>query len=65
MKKNVVGDLVAPKKYEKNWFKRFDLLPRLLCVLLALVVWLLVVNTEHNDQKTPASDQVEITETAS
>lgn len=46
MKKNVIDKLVLPKETPKTWAKRFDLLPRLLCLLLALIIWLLVVNVQ-------------------
>ena len=43
-KKNVVGHMVASKTASKNWFRRLKLLPRLVCLLVAVVIWLLIVN---------------------
>ena len=54
MKKNIVGHMMMPKTSKKTIWERLDLLPRLLCLLLALVIWLLVVNTSRSEQ--PASD---------
>lgn len=48
MKKNIVGHMMAPKETRASRFKRWDLLPRILCLLLALIVWLLIVNVENN-----------------
>ncbi len=28
-----------------SWYRRFDILPAFLCLLLALLLWLVVVNT--------------------
>ena len=64
MKKNIVGHMMAPKVSKKTLWKRLDLIPRLLCLLLALLVWLLVANAK-NDEK-PAdngADQVVAWET--
>ena len=41
-KKNVVGHMTASKKSTKGWFQKLNLLPRLLCLLLAVVIWLCV-----------------------
>lgn len=46
MKKNIVGHMTMPKESKMTKFKRLDLFPRLLCILLALLVWLLVVNVQ-------------------
>lgn len=46
MKKKIVGHMMMPKENKMTKFKRLDLLPRLLCILIALLVWLLVVNVQ-------------------
>lgn len=56
MKKNVIDKLVEPKESPKTWSKRIDLLPRLLCLLLALVIWLLVVNVQSEVKEDPNVD---------
>ena len=37
--------------------KKLDLLPRLLCILLALIVWLLVVNVQDLKKGTEPLNQ--------
>ena len=41
-KKNVIGHMTVSKKSTKNWFQRLDVLPRVLCLVLAVVIWLCV-----------------------
>ena len=41
-KKNVIGHMTVSKNSNKNWFQRLNLLPRLLCLLLAVLIWLCV-----------------------
>ena len=45
-KKNIVGHMMLPKESAGNALKRWQILPRLLCLLLAVLIWLLVVNVE-------------------
>ena len=40
--KNVIGHMAAPKHFSKGWFRKLDLLPRFLCLLLAVMIWLCV-----------------------
>lgn len=44
MKKNVVGHMVATKDKTTGRLRRWDVLPRLICLLLALVIWLAITN---------------------
>ena len=46
MKKNVVGHMMTPKVSKKTKFKSLGIFSRLLCLLIAIVVWLLVVNIQ-------------------
>ncbi|MBQ9761008.1 MAG: hypothetical protein IJW16_06640 [Clostridia bacterium] len=62
MKKNIVGNMIAPKKAEKRILKRLDLVPRLLCLILALIVWLLVVNLHETKPENQTEDLAGITE---
>lgn len=48
MKKNAIGHMVAPKESAGSKIRRWNLLPRLLCLLLAVLFWLLVVNVKRN-----------------
>lgn len=51
MKKNVVGHMMAAKEPVKAKLRRWDLIPRLLCLLLALLIWLLIVNLNDKNDK--------------
>jgi type II secretory pathway component PulL len=42
MKRNIVRDLTAPKGTQKSWAKRWDIVPRVICLFLALLIWLAV-----------------------
>ncbi len=48
MKKNAIGHMVAPKESAGSKIRRWNLLPRLLCLLLAVLFWLLIVNVKQN-----------------
>ena len=56
MKKDVVGHMMAPKVSKKTKLKRLNLFSRFLCLLIAIVVWLLVVNLQ-NEGTLDADDQ--------
>lgn len=57
MKKNVVAPhMTAPKESAKSRFRRLDILPRLLCLLLALVLWLVIVNTQDLNKDSDPGD---------
>ena len=43
-KRNVVGHMMMPRESAGSWFRRWQILPRLLCLVLAIIVWLAVVN---------------------
>lgn len=47
MKKNVVGHMIAKKESAGARIRRLGLLPRLLCLLLALVLWLAITNLNN------------------
>ena len=51
-KKNVIGHMTASKNSARSWFRKLNLLPRLLCLLLAAFIWLCVgalVNSGKNE----------------
>lgn len=50
MKKNIVAQIAAQDQPKKTRFKRWDLLPKFLCLILAIIVWLLVVNLYGADK---------------
>jgi len=64
-KKNVVGHMVASKNATKGWFRRLNILPRVLCLLIAVAIWLLVVNVMpserlgEQERALPISENVE------
>ena len=43
-KKNVIGHMEAARSHSVGWFRRLGILPRLICLLLAVLIWLVVVN---------------------
>jgi len=49
-KKNVVGHMVASKNATQGWFRRLNILPRVLCLLIAVAIWLLVVNVMPSEK---------------
>lgn len=53
MKKNALGHMNLPSETVGSKLRRWMVLPRLICVLLALVIWLAVT------QFSPASGQKE------
>ena len=63
-KKNVIGHMAVSKSREHRWDRRIGLIPRLICLLLAILIWLFVVNAneylEENDKPAvPGSSQTE------
>lgn len=59
MKKNAIGHMMAPKETVKKRLRRWDILPRLFCLLLAMLLWLLIVNTQVF-AKEAGTDDVEV-----
>ena len=47
MKKNAINELVEAKKPKRSRFGKLDIFPRILCLLLALLLWLTVVNVSE------------------
>lgn len=56
MKKNAIGHMMAPKETVKKRLRRWDILPRLFCLLLAMLLWLLIVNTQVSAKEAGAED---------
>lgn len=56
MKKNAIGHMMAPKETAKKRLRRWDVFPRILCLLLAMLLWLLIVNTQDTGKDMPAED---------
>ncbi|MBE6530335.1 MAG: hypothetical protein E7680_07055 [Ruminococcaceae bacterium] len=49
--KNTLGHYNKKKEAAENQVRRFRFLPFLICFLLAVIVWLLVVNLTNSDYK--------------
>ncbi len=47
--KNALGHMSMKKENTKSKFRRLRLLPKLLCLLAAILIWLLVVNLADVD----------------
>lgn len=64
-KKNVIGHMMLPEESKMGWIRRSALIPRLLCLLLAVLLWLIVsaadpsVGTEMPDGPVGAISSVE------
>ncbi len=43
-KKNVIGHMTVPKESVGGWFRRWGILPRFICLVVAVLLWLLVAN---------------------
>ena len=50
MKRNIIRDMTAPKGTKKTWAQRWDLVPRVLCLLLALLLWLVVEDVSSHSK---------------
>ena len=61
-KKNVVGHMVASKNANQGWFRRLNILPRVLCLLAAVAIWLLVVNMMPSDRRDDPSINLPVVE---
>ena len=51
MKKNAVGHMMLPKENAKSLLRRSHIIPKLLCLLCAIVIWLLIVNFMPTDNR--------------
>lgn len=51
MKKNIVGHMMKPKESAGSLFRSLNILPRVICLLLALAIWLLIVNLNPSEKK--------------
>jgi len=56
MKKNALVHMEAQKETVGSWFRRWHILPRLICLLLALVIWLAVYQATDRADKTPDAE---------
>ena len=61
MKKNVIAHMTAPKRGKLSLFRRLDILPRILCLLLALLIWLAVFQLSTVDRDDASSGDPDTT----
>ena len=47
MKKKVTGHMSAPKKSFGAKLKHWRILPKLICIVMALFLWLLITNLQN------------------
>ena len=64
MKKNPVGHMMKPKETTGSFFRSLNILPRLICLLLALAIWLLIVNLDPNEKKVGTDQSVHTEQSA-
>ena len=57
MKKNMVGHMAAPKETRRGFWNKLDIFARLLCLILALLIWLSVVNVDGKQDPPPATPE--------
>lgn len=50
-KKNIIGHMAAPRESVGGRIRKMELLPRLVCLLLAIVIWLAVVQLTSSSEK--------------
>ena len=58
MKKNAIVHMSAKKETVGSWFRRWHILPRLICLLLALIIWLTVYQASGRTEKAPDAQPV-------
>ena len=64
MKRNIIRDMTAPKGTKKTWAQRWDIVPRVLCLVLALLIWLAVEDVFfHSEPDTDSSGNTAEVET--
>ena len=64
MKKNAIARMMSPKETVGSRFRKLNILPRLICLLLSMVIWLAVTNLktsekDDNARSATASDAAE------
>ena len=64
MKKNIVGHMTTPREGTVKTLKRWGIVPKLLCLLLALAIWLLIVDVTEQKAYDRYPTSAKTTETA-
>lgn len=64
MKKNAIKHMDPPKRGFGNFLRKLHIIPFLLCVILAVVFWLVTTNLNNKPETTdPESEGAEVEET--
>ncbi len=53
MKKNAIGHMMAKKEPMGKRIRRLGILPMIVCLLVAFVLWLAVYDINHDKSDTP------------
>lgn len=53
MKKNIIGPMVPSSQATGRRLRRLGIFPKILCLLIALSIWLLVTNFYESEKETP------------
>ena len=61
MKKNIIGHMMAAKEPVAAKIRRWNIIPKFLCLLLALLIWLTVVNVGNLKSDASETDDTEVT----
>ena len=61
MKKNAIGHRVAAREDSAHKLSRWRILPKILCLLLALVVWLAITQLTDNGEAEEPQDSETVT----
>lgn len=64
MKKNMISRMTMPRESATSRFRRWNILPRVICLLLALAIWLLVVNLNETNRDGQSQDSVRTEQSA-
>ena len=57
MKKNAIGHMVAAREKTTQKISRWRIFPKLLCLLLALIVWLAITQVQDQNNESPSAAQ--------
>ncbi len=56
MKKNIIGHMTAPHESAGKRLRRMDLIRKFLCLVLALMIWLIIENVTQVTEVPPTPD---------
>ena len=59
MKKNAIGHMVAAKQPVSEKIRHWGILPKFLCLLLALVIWLAIDQIRSTEEQEGAPTEIQ------